>query len=36
MTALRHLGALSSNDPRRDKLHESLLPKLASLVNEGR
>jgi hypothetical protein len=30
------LRALSSNDPRHDRLHESLLPKLASLVNEGR
>jgi hypothetical protein len=27
------LRAMSSNDPRHDRLHESLLPKLASLVN---
>jgi len=30
------LRAMSSNDPRHDRLHESLLPKLASLVNHGR
>ena len=30
------LRAMSSNDPRHDRLHESLLPKLASLVEEGR
>jgi len=30
------LRALSSNDPRHDRLHESLLPKLASLVNDRR
>ena len=30
------LRAMSSNDPRHDRLHESLLPKLASLVQEGR
>lgn len=30
------LRALSSNDPRHDGLHASLLPKLASLVKDGR
>ena len=30
------LRAMSSNDPRHDRLHESLLPKLASLGQEGR
>ncbi|MBW2209568.1 MAG: hypothetical protein JRG67_00800 [Deltaproteobacteria bacterium] len=30
------LRAMSSNDPRHDGLHESLLPKLASLVKDGR
>ncbi len=30
------LRAMSSNDPRHDSLHESLLPKLASLVKDGR
>jgi hypothetical protein len=30
------LRAMSSNDPRHDRLHESLLPKLASLVKNGR
>lgn len=30
------LRAISSNDPRHDRLHESLLPKLASLVEGGR
>jgi len=30
------LRAMSSNDPRHDRLHESLLPQLASLVNEAR
>ncbi|MBW2404153.1 MAG: hypothetical protein JRF42_10180 [Deltaproteobacteria bacterium] len=30
------LRAMSSNDPRHDSLHESLLPKLASLVQQGR
>ena len=29
------LRAMSSNDPRHDRLHESLLPKLASLVKDG-
>lgn len=29
------LRAMSSNDPRHDGLHESLLPKLASLVKDG-
>ena len=28
------LRAMSSNDPRHDQLHSSLLPKLASLVND--
>ncbi len=28
------LRAMSSNDPRHDRLHSSLLPKLASLVND--
>jgi len=27
---------MSSNDPRHDRLHETLLPKLASLVKDGR
>jgi hypothetical protein len=30
------LRAMSSNDPRHDRLHESLLPRLASLVNDQR
>lgn len=30
------LRAMSSNDPRHDRLHETLLPKLASLVRDGR
>jgi len=30
------LRAMSSNDPRHDSLHGSLLPKLASFVNNGR
>lgn len=30
------LRAMSSNDPRHDRLHESLLPRLASLVNDPR
>jgi hypothetical protein len=29
------LRAMSSNDPCHDRLHESLLPKLASLVKDG-
>jgi hypothetical protein len=30
------LRAMSSNDPRHDRLHDTLLPKLASLVKDGR
>jgi len=30
------LRAMSSDDPRHDRLHTALLPKLASLVDEGR
>jgi len=30
------LLAMSSNDPRHEKLRASLLPKLASLVKDGR
>ena len=30
------LRAMSSNDPRHDRLHETLLPRLASLVKDGR
>ena len=30
------LRAMSSNNPRHDNLHETLLPKLASLVQDGR
>ncbi|MDH3818638.1 MAG: hypothetical protein OES21_08480 [Myxococcales bacterium] len=30
------LRAMSRNDPRHDRLHETLLPKLASLVKDGR
>jgi hypothetical protein len=30
------LRAMSSNDPRHDSLHGSLLPKLAAVVKDGR